>query len=184
MDTLIREWWALLCRAFVSAIAAMAFASVAFGWFWIGDSGMQRLIAMWLLGSGACGLLVVRGDLTRWRTLATDGACTLLVGLVLWADTVLNAAALSYVVGAWAILDGVALVSAGGRVRAALGGELNLAAAGVTSVLIGAIVASLARVGATAVLAPLTVLTVVQAFTFLRMGMRLHHGGIGRSSTA
>lgn len=175
--TLVRRWWAFVARGAVALVACLALLALAAGLGFVGDGTLERIVAVWLGVHGLGALAAVQPDIGRWRALAVAGVVDLLAGVYLWGRAPLGPDAFAYALAAWGIASGLLQIAAAGRLRAALVGELNLAASGFASVLFGVIVGSFARAGTPDAVLPLAALAFVFAATNLKLAVRLHHAG-------
>jgi len=145
-DTLTRSWGWILFRgilAVVFGIAAFALplaTSLAlvtlFGAFALVD-GIFALIAAFRLGTAA----------DRWWTLLFEGIAGILAGLIAFAAPGAIAAALVYLVAAWAIVTGILAVASAIRLRRVIDNEMWLAISGILSIVFGVVLFILPAAG-------------------------------------
>lgn len=132
---LVGNWWALALRG----VAAILFALVAFFWPGITALALILLFGAYALIDGVFALaaaLYAAGHHGRFGPFILEGILDVLIAAICFAWPASAIVALIYVIAVWAIVTGVALVSAGiALIR--FSGEWLLVPAGILSVLLG-----------------------------------------------
>lgn len=123
IDTLMRNWWALALRG----AAALIFGVLAFLWPGVTLTVLIWIFAAYLLVDGVFALIAgLRAAQlgARWWPFALEGVLDLLAGAIafLWPHIALLT--FVYIAAFWAILTGLALLTAARRLQRAQGGTL------------------------------------------------------------
>jgi uncharacterized membrane protein HdeD (DUF308 family) len=103
----------------VEGVLNLLIATVIFAWPGAALIALIYLIALWALVTGivltAAGLALIR--LSGEWLLVVSGLLSILLGMILFVHPAVGAVALSWWLGAYALLFGIALVSAAFRIR-------------------------------------------------------------------
>lgn len=144
---LARNWWSLVIRGIVGIAVGIA----SFLWPGVTVSALVIVFGAYAFIDGVVNLTgAVRAAEAheRWGVLLLEG----IIGILAAAATVLWPAvttlALVFIIGAWAILTGVAEIGAAIRIRRHVTGEWLLAIAGVLSILFGILILAVPLAGA------------------------------------
>jgi uncharacterized membrane protein HdeD (DUF308 family) len=150
VSVLARNWGMVLVRGVVALLfglltffrpgISLAALVILFGAYALVDG----LIAVW-------SALANRHEEPRWGALLFGGLAAIAVGVVTFLMPGITALALLYLIGAWAIVRGVAEIAMAIQLRKVLTGEWLLALAGVVSVAFGLFLFASPRTGALAV---------------------------------
>ena len=132
---LVGNWWALALRG----VAAVLFALLAFFWPGITALALILLFGAYTLVDGVFALaaaLHAAGHHGRFGPFILEGVLDLIIAAICFAWPASALVALVYLIAIWAIITGVALVSAGiALIR--FSGEWLLVPAGILSILLG-----------------------------------------------
>lgn len=115
-DTNERPWWALVLTGLVS-IGAALFAFFAPG---LTAVGLLLVIAAWAMASGALAIvsaIQLRQDIEGEVWLGLAGVVSVLFGVLLIARPAVGVLAVIWMIGAYAIVSGVLLITLGLEVR-------------------------------------------------------------------
>src|SRR5262245_15301192 len=115
-NILAKNWWTLVLRG----VAAILFGSIAFAWPGITFTALVFLFAGYALVNG---VLAISGAVRaaeanqRWGILVFEGVIGILAALVTVLWPAITALALVYIIGAWAMITGIAEITAAVRLR-------------------------------------------------------------------
>jgi uncharacterized membrane protein HdeD (DUF308 family) len=145
VDTLSAQWWVVALRGGL----AVVFGVLALLWPFAAIMALAILVGAYLILDGIAALYhaVARGAVPQPRWLLTfHGVLSLILGLMiaLWPFAAVTAWVLLF--GVWAVASGVALISTGWRLRAAVPHEWLMILAGVLSIIAGVLVVVMALV--------------------------------------
>jgi len=171
---LARNWWSLVIRG----IVGIAVGIVSFLWPGITLSALVLLFGVYALIDGIVNLTGAARAAEaheRWGVLLLEGIIGILaaVATVLWPT--ITALALVYIIGAWAILTGVAEIGAAIRIRRHVTGEWLLAIAGVLSILFGVLIVAVPLAGALVITLWFGAYAFLFGIVLLGLGFRLRH---------
>ncbi len=173
---LANRWWALVLRG----VAAIIFGILAFVSPPAGLVALVLLFGFYAIVNGGIDLsLAVRGPSgeRRWGSLVFEGVVSIVAGVVTLIWPGITALALILVIGAWAIVTGIAQIVAAIRLRKRIRGEWLLALAGVLSVAFGVILYVSPGAGALALVLLIGAYAVVFGVLLVVLGMRLRAWG-------
>ena len=134
-----RWWWTFIIRGLV-AVAFGVLAFLAPGW---GIAVLVALFGAWALVDGVTGLvggIRSRGRDRSWWLSILEGIVGIVAGVFAFLFPVQAAAALIFIIAAWAIVTGVFEIAAAIRLREQIQGEFWLGLAGVASILYGVVI--------------------------------------------
>ena len=182
VELLARNWWTLVVRGGIAIVFGLLAMILP----------LATLVGLvWLFGAYAFidGLFAiaaaVRGSAARaWWMWLLEGIAGLVIGLVSFVWPGLTAVALVYIIAAWALLTGVLEIVAAIRLRKEITGEWWLAAGGVLSIVLGAILAVAPGAGAVALIWLLGVYAILFGVILLGLGYKLRHFRLGRDQLA
>lgn len=167
------RWWTLVIRG-AAAILFGVLTFVAPG------ISLVTLVLLWggyALIDGVFNLVTaVRGARAgrSWGWLTFEGIVSILAGVLTFVWPGITALALLLVIGAWAVLTGIAEIAAAIRLRKQISGEWLLAASGVLSIVFGVLMFMRPSAGALAVVWLIGVYALVFGATLVGLGFRLH----------
>ena len=172
VDTLSRNWWAVLLRGV---------AGILFGLLTFFAPGIS--LAALVLGFGAYafadGVLTIvtalhrTGTSDRWWMLFLEGLVSLLAGAATLAWPGITALALLYVIAAWALVTGVLEIATAIRLRKAITGEWLLVLSGIASIVLGAVLMAFPAAGALALVVWIGAYAMVFGALLVALGIRL-----------
>jgi uncharacterized membrane protein HdeD (DUF308 family) len=172
MATLIADrWWTLIVRGI---------AAVGFGVFALIAPRTSLLAIVFVFGAYAL-LDGVVHLLSAWRNthegergwLIFEGVVSIAAGVVAFAWTELTALLLLMLIGAWAILTGIAKIAAAFRLRRQLDGEWLLATSGALSIMLGVILLVAPGAGTVVLLWIIGVFAIMFGLALIGLGARL-----------
>jgi uncharacterized membrane protein HdeD (DUF308 family) len=169
-----KNWWSLVIRG----IAAILLGILTFAWPGITLAVIVFLFAAYALVDGisatAGAVHAVRAH-ERWGGLVLEGIVGILAALVTMFWPAITTLALVYVIAAWALITGIAEISAAVRLRRHISGEWLLGLAGAASILFGILIATMPLVGAVAIALWIGAYAFVFGALMLALGFRLRH---------
>lgn len=177
MDQQVRaltsRWWTLVMRG----IAAVLFGIFAFA---APKGSLYALVILWGVYALVDGVFALafafwrgrRG--LRWGWWVFHGVLGLGAGLVTFAWPGITALALVTIIAVWAMLSGIAAITAAVRLRHILSGEWLLATSGVLSVLCGVLLVVYPRSGALAIVWVIGTYAILAGILLTTLGLRLH----------
>jgi uncharacterized membrane protein HdeD (DUF308 family) len=138
VETLARNWWALLIRG----IAAVIFGALTFM-----APGISLLTLVLVFGAYAfadgvlCIVIAIRRQRGRdpWWVLLLEGLAGVGAGIVTLFFPRLTALALLFLIAAWAVVTGVLEIALAIRLRKVISGEWLLALTGLASLALGVV---------------------------------------------
>jgi uncharacterized membrane protein HdeD (DUF308 family) len=173
LEILTRNWWVLAVRGGI----AVVFGVLALAW-----PGLTVLALVLLFGAYAFvdGVLELYAALfNRRRTggqrawLAVEGVVGVLAAIAAFMWPQITALALLYLIAAWALITGVAEISAAIRLRQEIQGEWLLALSGVLSILFAVLAFVFPRAGALAVIWLIATYAIVFGLVLLALALRI-----------
>jgi len=167
LGTVARNWWLILVRG----LAAMAFGIVCFVWPAISLLALVLLFGVYALVDGVGA--IVWGSRSRWGAMVAVGVVSVLAGLIAFFWPGITALALLYVIAAWAIVRGVAEITAAVHLRRQIHNEWLLAVAGIVSILFGVLIASYPGAGALTLVWAIGVFAIVFGIAAVALSLRL-----------
>jgi uncharacterized membrane protein HdeD (DUF308 family) len=167
---LTRNWWAFALRG----IAAIALGVLAFVAPAQTLTVLIAVFAVYAIFDGALAIMAGLGTAARHRWwLIIGGVAGIAVGLLTIASPGTTALALVLLIGAWAIVTGVAEVVAAYTLRDFITREWLLALSGVVSVAFGIYLLAAPGSGILAVLFLIGYYAIFSGIVYLAMGLRL-----------
>jgi uncharacterized membrane protein HdeD (DUF308 family) len=169
---LAKNWWSLVIRG----VAAILFGVLAFVWPGITLTALVFLFAGYALVDGVVSLAgTVRAVAARdrWGALLLEGIVGVVAAVVtiLWPRITLLS--LIWVVAAWAILTGIAEITAAVRLRRVIRREWLLGLAGVLSIVFGVLVAAMPIAGGLVIALWIGAYALVFGVMLVALGFRL-----------
>ena len=171
METLARNWWALVLRGI---------AGVIFGVLTFINPGMTLAVLIVLFGAyaivdGVFNLVAAVSGRTGqpWWHLVLEGIVSIAAGVIAFAWPGLTLLALVWLVAGWAIITGVLEIVAAIRLRKHIDNEWWLVLSGVASVVFGGLLIVAPIAGALAVTLWIGAYAVVFGALMIALGLRL-----------
>ena len=166
---LFERWW---------TIALRGAAAIAFGVLTLIAPGASLLALVILFGAyalvdGAFNVAFAVRRRERWGALLLEGLASLAFGILTFVWPGITALALLFLIGAWAIVTGIAEIAAAVRLRKVIRGEWLMALAGVLSVAFGVLVFAFPGAGALALAAWIAAYAIVFGGVLVALGFRL-----------
>ncbi len=171
---LARNWWSLVVRGIIGVVLGV----IAFAWPGVTIGALVLLFGAYALIDGVVNIVgAVRAveSHERWGVLLLEGVVGILAAVVTVFWPAITLFALVYVIAAWAIITGVAEITAAVRLRKHISGEWLLGLAGVLSMLFGVLMAALPVVGALVVALWFGAYTFIFGVVLIALGFRLRH---------
>ena len=176
---LARNWWTVALRGVLAVLFGIAAFFVP---------GAALLALVWLFGAYALldGILAIIAAVhgaerhERWGMFVVEGVIDIIVALaaVFWPG--LTAIALVFLIGAWAIITGIAEIAAAIRLRRAIHGEWLLALGGIASLVLGILLIIAPAMGALVVVWWIAAWAIIFGVLLIALAVRLrgwqHHG--------
>src|SRR5215831_12714448 len=169
---LARNWWSLVIRGIVGIVVGI----VSFLWPRVTLNALIVLFGVYALIDGVVNLTgAVRAAEAheRWGVLLLEGIAGILAAVATGFWPSITALALIYIIGAWAILTGVAEIGAAIRIRRHVTGEWMLAIAGVLSILFGVLILAVPLAGALVITLWFGAYAFLFGIVLLGLGVRL-----------
>jgi uncharacterized membrane protein HdeD (DUF308 family) len=166
------HWRLFLIRGFIATVLGI------FVWFWAGVSPFV-LAVFFGVYSAVDGLIVLNvaalsEDFHHGRTLVWEAAARIAVAILAFLMCrEMNAASDALLIGAWAVLNGIAEVATGVALRRELAGEWPLPAAGAVSFAIGVLLLVRVHTGAMAIAWLMGIYFIVAGCAFMILGAHL-----------
>ena len=166
--SLFERWW---------AIALRGVAAILFGVLTLVSPGAGLFALVFLFGAYALvdGVFDIAYAI-RHRThgaLLVEGILSLAFGVVTFAWPRITAMALLYLIGAWAIVKGVAEIAAAIRLRKVIRGEWLMGLAGILSIAFGVLLFAYPQTGALAVAIWIAAYAIIFGGVLVAPGFRL-----------
>lgn len=162
LSAICNKWWVFL----LNGIAAILFGIMAFVWPGVTLLTLILLFGFYCIADGIAAIFAsfARSEATgrSWWQMLLLGAISLIAGVVAIAWPGISAAALLFVIAAWAIVHGVFEIAAAIALRKVIDHEWMLVVAGVVSILFGIVLVAQPAAGA------LVVIWWIGAFAILR----------------
>jgi uncharacterized membrane protein HdeD (DUF308 family) len=171
---LARNWWSLVIRGIVAILLGI----LAFTWPGITFHALILLFGAYALIQGVvciAGAVRAAGVRERWGALLLEGVIAILAAAITFFWPAITGLALVYIIAFWAIVTGVAEISAAVRLRKEITGEWLLALAGVLSVLFGVIMAAVPLAGFVVIAIWFGAYAFLFGVVLLALGFRLRH---------
>jgi uncharacterized membrane protein HdeD (DUF308 family) len=180
LETLTRNWWAVLLRGLVG---------ILFGIVTLVSPGISLAALVLLFGAYALadGVLLIVSAIRRHNTnerpgvLALEGILGVIAGVATFLWPGITALALLFLIAAWAVVTGIVEIVAAIRLRRAISGEWLLALGGLASVGLGVLLFLFPSAGALGVVLWIGAYAMVSgallvALAFRLRGLRRTHG--------
>jgi uncharacterized membrane protein HdeD (DUF308 family) len=168
------NWWALAIRGiaailfgiltFVAPGITLAVLVIWFGAYALID-GIFSIIAAWRAPDGRA----------RWGFLLIEGVAGIAAGILTFIWPMITAAALVFIIAAWAIVTGVLEIAAAIRLRHVITGEWALIAMGALSVLFGLLIMTAPVTGALVITFWIGAYALVFGVLMLILAFRMRH---------
>ena len=169
-----RDWWLLVVRGLV----AVVFGLGAFFWPGLTIAALAILFGAYALVDGLAEIYrVVRNRSGEWGWHLLEGIIGVAAGLVALVAPAAAALALVVVIGAWAILTGIAEIVVAIRLRDRLQGEWLWVIAGIASIVFGAVLVASPAAGALALVWLIGSYAVVFGIVLVALGVAMRQGG-------
>lgn len=172
----VHRWWTLALRGvaaivfgvltFVAPRASLLALVLLFGWYAI-VNGVIAIVLAVRLPRGA----------PRWGSLLVEGIVSVAAGVITLFWPGITALGLALLIGAWAVVTGVAQVVAAVRLRKQIRGEWLLGLVGVLSIAFGVLMYIAPGAGALAVVIWIGAYAIVFGALLLALGLRLRAWG-------
>jgi uncharacterized membrane protein HdeD (DUF308 family) len=172
VDTLARNWWAVLLRG----IAGILFGIATFFAPGISFAALVLLFGAYAFVDGVLALVsALRNRATdeRWWVLLLEGVTGVIAGVVTFAWPGITALALLYLIAAWALITGALEVAAAIRLRKVIDHEWLLVLSGIASIGFGILLAMFPGPGALAVVLWIGAYALVFGALLVALGFRL-----------
>jgi uncharacterized membrane protein HdeD (DUF308 family) len=172
LTLLARNWWLVTLRGVLALI---------FGLLTILYPVISLAVLVLLFGAYAPinGIFAIAAALANrrgephWGSLLISGVLSLAIGILTFSMPLATGLALLYLIAAWAIVTGVAEITAAIRLRKVITGEWILILAGVVSVVFGGILIAFPRAGALALAIWIGAYAIVFGILLIALGLRL-----------
>lgn len=180
VDTLTRNWWAVLLRGV---------AGILFGIFAVLVPGISLAALVLVFGAYAFadGVLNVvsairrRGASDRWWVLLLEGVVGIGIGVATFIWPGITALALLYLIAAWALVTGAFEIAAAIRLRKVITGEWLLVLSGIASIALAVLLMLFPGPGALVVVLWIGAYAFVSGALLIALGLRLRSWGRSRS---
>jgi uncharacterized membrane protein HdeD (DUF308 family) len=172
IDTLARNWWAVLLRG----IAGILFGIATFFAPAISLAVLVLLFGAYSLVDGVLALIsAVRNRATneRWWVVLLEGTVGIIAGIVTFAWPGITALALLYVIAAWALITGALEIAAAIRLRKVIDHEWLLVLSGIISIAFGVLLLMFPGAGALAVVLWIGAYALFFGVLLVALGIRL-----------
>ena len=185
LDTLTRHWWVLLLRG----IIAILFGVMAWVWPGLSIVTLVLLFGIFVFADGALGLWTAitgpKGMEHRW-VMALWGLAGLATGVLAVFAPGLVATSVVLLIGAWAIVTGIAEIIAAIQLRKEIQGEWMLILAGVLSVAFGLLFVFRPGTGALSLVWLIGLFAVLVGILFIVLAFKVRsvHRRVGEASGA
>lgn len=172
IDTLARNWWAVLLRG----IAGILFGVATFFAPAISLAALVLLFGAYAFVDGILTLVSAlrnRATNERWWVLLLEGLTGVLAGVVTFIWPGITALALLYLIAAWALITGALELAAAIRLRKVIDHEWLLVLSGIASIGLGVLLAMFPGAGALAVVLWIGAYALVFGVLLVALGFRL-----------
>jgi uncharacterized membrane protein HdeD (DUF308 family) len=172
VDTLARNWWAVLLRG----IAGILFGIATFFAPGISLAALVLLFGAYAFVDGVLALVsALRNRATdeRWWVLLLEGLTGVIAGIVTFVWPGITALALLYLIAAWALITGALEIAAAIRLRKVINHEWLLVLSGIASIGLGILLAMFPGPGALAVVLWIGAYALVFGALLVAFGFRL-----------
>jgi len=171
METLARNWWALVLRG----VAGVIFGVLTFLFPAVTLGGLILLFGAYAIVDGIFNIVAAFVGRTGqpWWQLGLEGIVSIAAGVVTFAMPGLTALVLLWVIAGWAIVTGVLEIVAAIRLRKHIDNEWWLVLSGVASVVFGGLLIVAPVAGALAVTLWIGAYAVVFGALMIALGLRL-----------
>jgi uncharacterized membrane protein HdeD (DUF308 family) len=169
---LAERWWTLVLRG----VAGVIFGILTFVWPKASLFALVILFGVYAVVNGAFDLALAarrRAGEERWGSLVFEGIVSIVAGALTLFWPGITALVLLFVIGAWAIVTGIAQVIAAVRLRKHIRGEWLLALTGVLSIAFGVLLFLFPGAGALAVVIWIGAYAIVFGALLIALGVRL-----------
>jgi uncharacterized membrane protein HdeD (DUF308 family) len=172
METLIHNWWAVALRG----VVAILFGIIVLAWPGI---SLVFLITVWGAFALIDGVFSLVSAMRRakagesWGSLVLTGITGILAGLIAWIWPGITAAALAFLIGAWAIITGILEIVAAVQLRKLIRGEFWLGLSGALSVILGILLFLNPAAGAVSLVWLIGIFALIFGITLIALGFRL-----------
>jgi uncharacterized membrane protein HdeD (DUF308 family) len=173
VDTLARNWWAVLLRG----VAGVLFGIATFLAPGISLAALVLLYGAYAFADGVFSIASAirrHGSSDNWWLLLLRGLVGVAAGVltVLWPG--ITALALLYLIAIWALIAGGLELGAAVRLRKIIGNEWLLALSGIASIAFGVLLLLFPGAGALAVVLWIGAYALVTGALLIALGIRLH----------
>jgi uncharacterized membrane protein HdeD (DUF308 family) len=175
---LARNWWAMVIRG-IAAIVFGLFALFATG---LAIASLIFVFGIYMLVDGVFAIVAAiraASHHERWGLLILEGVLDLLIGIIALVDPAMTAFAIVMLIGAWAVVTGIAMAVAAFRLHIDHGRWL-LFFSGLVSVVWGALLLIDQEIGAVVLTWWLGAYALIFGITLLVLGFRLRHRHLNR----
>jgi uncharacterized membrane protein HdeD (DUF308 family) len=180
LEMLTTNWWAFVLRG----LAALALGVFAFVWPGTTLAALILVFAFYAVFDGVLAVMAGLGTSGTQRLwFLIGGVAGIAVGVLTFFYPNATAVALVLLIGAWAIVTGVAEIVAAYTLRRVITREWLLALSGVLSVAFGVLLVASPGSGALALLWLIGFYAILAGITYLAAGLRLR-GLAGKMSPA
>jgi uncharacterized membrane protein HdeD (DUF308 family) len=172
VDTLSRNWWAVLLRG----IAGILFGVITFLAPGISLTTLVLFFGAYAFADGVLAIasaIMRRGTTDRWWMLLLEGLAGIAAGVVTLFFPGITALVLLYIIAAWALVTGVLEIVAAIRLRKAITGEWLLALSGLASIALGVLLVIAPGAGALALVLWIGAYALVFGALLVALGLRL-----------
>lgn len=174
LEHLARHWWVLTLRG----VLAIIFGILALAWPAITLLALAILFGAYALVNGLFAAIgAVRAESDSRALLVLEAILGILVGLLtlVWPGATLLA--VTILIGAWALITGIAQIVAAVRLRKEISGELLYVLAGAVSVLFGLMVLIWPNRGAFAVAWIIGIYAILFGVLLIALSLRVRRDG-------
>jgi uncharacterized membrane protein HdeD (DUF308 family) len=173
VDTLARNWWAVLLRG----VAGVIFGILTFFAPAISLGALVLLFGAYALVDGVLTIVSAvrnRAAIDRWWVLLLEGIVGVAVGILTFLWPGITALALLYVIAAWALVTGGLEIAAAIRLRKVIDHEWLLTLSGIASVALGVLLVLFPGAGALALVIWIGAYAIVFGALLIALGFKLH----------
>jgi uncharacterized membrane protein HdeD (DUF308 family) len=173
LNALAERWWVVVARG----VAAIGFGIVC---IMAPRISLLTLIALWGTYALVDGILSIVAAARkakagrRWGWLLFEGVLSIAAGVLTFAWPGITALALLTVIAVRAVLTGIAEIAAAMRLRDEIRDEWRLAAAGILSIVFGALLLGFPAAGALGLLWAIASYAILFGLLLIALGLRLN----------